>query len=286
MVSDSDGGTSDRKVALVKTACAYDRAATKFRGVEANKNSTLKEYDDDLKQAAHRDPESSMKQRLVIGSKNGKLVIPSPLKSKPTVVNGADIKPWLESDCEDDFYSIKGDFSPSCGNTPVLRQSFSEGTPVIFRDRATISVNLQEEDINVQKDGETTGIDPTTMREDSQDVVCPEVLPVKIPTTGDTWQIKLKEQIPAEGAFLAPVHEVLLPALDLPLLHPPQGNHCTRVCIQERQAFQFQYYVIDTRVEAVSYTFSNQKHKHGYWEEKKIVCELKEYDTQGNSHPH
>lgn len=42
--------------------------------------------------SAHRDPESSMKQRLVIGSKNGKLVIPSPLKSKPTVVNGADIK--------------------------------------------------------------------------------------------------------------------------------------------------------------------------------------------------
>ncbi|XP_031107533.1 uncharacterized protein At3g27210-like [Ipomoea triloba] len=178
--------------------------------------------------SAHRDPESSMKQRLVIGSKNGKLVIPSPLKSKPTVVNGADIKvtglplhsqhssphpmiigskeeemffdsqPWLESDCEDDFYSIKGDFSPSCGNTPVLRQSFSEGTPVIFRDRATISVNviesssptdekkkkkkkkklsellreislqgnlqLQEEDINVQKDGETTGIDPTTVK--------------------------------------------------------------------------------------------------------------------------
>jgi len=26
---------------------------------------------------------------------------------------------WLESDCEDDFYSVNGDFTPSRGNTPV-----------------------------------------------------------------------------------------------------------------------------------------------------------------------
>ncbi|XP_045797190.1 uncharacterized protein At3g27210 [Trifolium pratense] len=30
-----------------------------------------------------------------------------------------DSKGWLDSDCEDDFYSVNGEFTPSRGNTPV-----------------------------------------------------------------------------------------------------------------------------------------------------------------------
>ncbi|XP_019161594.1 PREDICTED: uncharacterized protein At3g27210-like [Ipomoea nil] len=55
-----------------------------------------------------------------------------------------DTQPWLESDCEDDFYSVKGDFTPSCGSTPA-NQSFSLGThpkingPILTDDRAFVS---------------------------------------------------------------------------------------------------------------------------------------------------
>ncbi|CAK9151231.1 unnamed protein product [Ilex paraguariensis] len=34
----------------------------------------------------------------------------------------------MESDCEDEFFSVKGDFTPSCGNTPG-HESFSMETP-------------------------------------------------------------------------------------------------------------------------------------------------------------
>ncbi|CAK9171475.1 unnamed protein product [Ilex paraguariensis] len=100
-----------------------------------------------------------MNLRLSFGSKPDQLVIPSPVKDKPTV-NGDrpiaevgfksqgspphqvktfrdlgnigetffDSQPWLESDCEGDFFSVNGDFTPSRGNTPV-HQSFSMGTP-------------------------------------------------------------------------------------------------------------------------------------------------------------
>ncbi|EXC31336.1 hypothetical protein L484_017616 [Morus notabilis] len=87
-----------------------------------------------------------MKLRLSFGSKNDKLEIPpSPVKEKPAgrIKDVAlsswspspsaktfrdydskeeaffDSQPWLESDCEDDFYSVNGDFTPSRGNTPV-----------------------------------------------------------------------------------------------------------------------------------------------------------------------
>ncbi|OIW06443.1 hypothetical protein TanjilG_05214 [Lupinus angustifolius] len=74
------------------------------------------------------------------GSKTEKLVIhPSPIKEKQTqngnlgwqtprsttIHNGSneeaffDSKAWLDSDCEDDFYSVNGDFTPSRGNTPI-----------------------------------------------------------------------------------------------------------------------------------------------------------------------
>lgn len=39
-----------------------------------------------------------------------------------------DSQAWLESDCEDDFMSVKGDFTPSRGSTPV-HHNFSTGTP-------------------------------------------------------------------------------------------------------------------------------------------------------------
>lgn len=99
--------------------------------------------------SVHKDPKSAMKFRLVFASKIDKLVSPSPIKDKP--LDNAQIKlpdpqvkpqrspvlpvtsfsdygskeetffdsqAWLESDCDDDFYSVKGDFTPSLGNTP------------------------------------------------------------------------------------------------------------------------------------------------------------------------
>ncbi|TKY63084.1 hypothetical protein E2542_SST12949 [Spatholobus suberectus] len=39
-----------------------------------------------------------------------------------------DSKVWLDSDCDDDFYSVKGEFTPSRGSTPV-HQIFLYKTP-------------------------------------------------------------------------------------------------------------------------------------------------------------
>ncbi|RWR87083.1 hypothetical protein CKAN_01601300 [Cinnamomum micranthum f. kanehirae] len=44
-----------------------------------------------------------------------------------------DTHAWLESDCEDDFYSVNGDFTPSRGNTPNHQRSFP-GTPRFNKD--------------------------------------------------------------------------------------------------------------------------------------------------------
>ncbi|KAH9620282.1 hypothetical protein KSS87_008208 [Heliosperma pusillum] len=41
-----------------------------------------------------------------------------------------DTQGWLDSDCEDDFYSVNGDFTPSRGNTPVHP---SIGTPRLHK---------------------------------------------------------------------------------------------------------------------------------------------------------
>lgn len=59
----------------------------------------------------------------------------SPSLSTPRVYGSKeeiffDSQPWLESDCEDDFYSVNGDFTPSRGNTPV-HHNLSIGTPRI-----------------------------------------------------------------------------------------------------------------------------------------------------------
>ncbi|GLT33104.1 hypothetical protein SLA2020_077180 [Shorea laevis] len=95
---------------------------------------------------------SDMKVRLPFGSKTENLTIPpSPVKEKqangdlpvisqlpPSTVKDFgskeetffDSKAWLDSDTEDDFYSVNGDFTPSRGSTPV-HHSFSRGmTPV------------------------------------------------------------------------------------------------------------------------------------------------------------
>ncbi|XP_031252592.1 uncharacterized protein At3g27210 [Pistacia vera] len=85
------------------------------------------------------------------GSKNHDLIIPpSPIKEKPSngfppmndwpAITGRDpgskeetffdSQAWLDSDCEDDFQSVNGDFTPSRGSTPV-HQAFSTGTPQV-----------------------------------------------------------------------------------------------------------------------------------------------------------
>ncbi|XP_057800715.1 uncharacterized protein At3g27210-like [Salvia miltiorrhiza] len=106
--------------------------------------------------SVHKDSDSLTKLRFSIGSRNEKLLIPSPVKEKPVTVNAGDrtaadvavsspacytsvgskdeaffdSQPWLESDCEDDFVSVNGDFSSSRGNTPVHVDS-SLGKPLI-----------------------------------------------------------------------------------------------------------------------------------------------------------
>ncbi|KAL3813886.1 hypothetical protein ACJIZ3_015154 [Penstemon smallii] len=103
--------------------------------------------------SVHKHPDSAMKLRLSFGSKIEKLLIPSPVKHKSDTVNNEDCtvddvavkpaqgstahfgskdedffdsQPWLDSDCEDDFLSVNGDFTPSRGSTPV-HHNFSIG---------------------------------------------------------------------------------------------------------------------------------------------------------------
>eukprot|EP00262_Sarcandra_glabra_P014839 TRINITY_DN442_c0_g1_i1.p1 TRINITY_DN442_c0_g1~~TRINITY_DN442_c0_g1_i1.p1 ORF type:complete len:241 (+),score=38.21 TRINITY_DN442_c0_g1_i1:118-840(+) len=106
--------------------------------------------------SVHKNPDSAMKIQITLGSKAKKLFIPSPSDEKPC--NGEnqiselnfkhssssprvatrdfgskeesffDTQAWLESDCEDDFLSVNGDFTPSYGNTPNY-QSSASGTP-------------------------------------------------------------------------------------------------------------------------------------------------------------
>lgn len=105
-------------------------------------------------------PESAMKLGVSFGSKTDNLVIPeSPIKDKQ--VNGDrpsiktfeeygskdetffDSQPWLDSDCEDDFLSVNGEFTPSRGSTPV-HHNFGLGTPkinkTILQDRLPGSI--------------------------------------------------------------------------------------------------------------------------------------------------
>ncbi|XP_030450376.1 uncharacterized protein At3g27210-like [Syzygium oleosum] len=59
-----------------------------------------------------------------------------------------DSKPWLESDCEDDFFSVNGDFTPSRGSTPSrgntpIHPSLFRGTQLVKnapQDKAPVLV--------------------------------------------------------------------------------------------------------------------------------------------------
>ncbi|XP_072992853.1 uncharacterized protein At3g27210-like isoform X1 [Typha latifolia] len=42
---------------------------------------------------------------------------------------------WLDSDCEDDFFSVNGDFTPSRGSTPDYQRRAPAVNTVIFTDR-------------------------------------------------------------------------------------------------------------------------------------------------------
>lgn len=95
-----------------------------------------------LQRKTNNKENNNMKLKVAFfGSKTEKLVIPpSPIKEQSK--NGDlklspsrsttnfndfgskeeaffDSKAWIDSDCEDDFYSVNGDFTPSRGNTPV-----------------------------------------------------------------------------------------------------------------------------------------------------------------------
>ncbi|XP_043725044.1 uncharacterized protein At3g27210-like isoform X2 [Telopea speciosissima] len=98
--------------------------------------------------STHKNPDSTMKL-FSITSKADKILIPSSTEEKP--VNGElgfksqssprqpsltsfrdfgskeenffDSQPWLESDCEDDYFSVNGD-TPSRGNTPKHQSGF------------------------------------------------------------------------------------------------------------------------------------------------------------------
>ncbi|XP_039026433.1 uncharacterized protein At3g27210-like isoform X1 [Hibiscus syriacus] len=100
--------------------------------------------------------ESAIKVGLSFGSKTDNLIFPpSSAKEKPDAANGDstpksqsfftfkilcskdetffDSRAYLDSDCDDDFFSVNGDFTPSRGNTPVHHNSFSAGAPRIFK---------------------------------------------------------------------------------------------------------------------------------------------------------
>nr|BAJ89102.1 predicted protein [Hordeum vulgare subsp. vulgare] len=54
-------------------------------------------------------------------------------------------QPWLDSDCEDDFYSINGDFTPSRGSTPVHQpRAQTVMSNVFLPDNAAHSPNSSE----------------------------------------------------------------------------------------------------------------------------------------------
>ncbi|KAK1294891.1 Uncharacterized protein QJS10_CPA16g00988 [Acorus calamus] len=89
--------------------------------------------------SVHKDPNSAMRIHFSMGSKAKKVFAPSPSPDEKTSKGvepisafgfkspdfGSkdetffDSRAWLDSDCEDDFYSVNGDFTPSRGSTPI-----------------------------------------------------------------------------------------------------------------------------------------------------------------------
>ncbi|XP_027358605.1 uncharacterized protein At3g27210-like [Abrus precatorius] len=127
-----------------------------------------------------RNAKKDMKLKLSFGSKSEKLVIPpSPIKEQPKNGNfkwstsrstttftdhGSkeeaffDSKPWLDSDCEDDFFSVNGDFTPSRGTTPVhtfgtpSQNRTSSSTPEPSPEKKKKLLELFRESVKDDKD--------------------------------------------------------------------------------------------------------------------------------------
>ncbi|CAH9112356.1 unnamed protein product [Cuscuta epithymum] len=117
--------------------------------------------------SVHKGQQTHMKGRHVIGSK---LVNPSPLTLQITAVDHSklsahppsplpqpapsldfgfkeeaffDSQLYLESDCEDyDFHSVKGDFTPSRGSTPIHHRFSAGGSPTPNKAKSPISSPL------------------------------------------------------------------------------------------------------------------------------------------------
>nr|XP_009381331.1 PREDICTED: uncharacterized protein At3g27210 isoform X1 [Musa acuminata subsp. malaccensis]XP_009381332.1 PREDICTED: uncharacterized protein At3g27210 isoform X1 [Musa acuminata subsp. malaccensis]XP_018675090.1 PREDICTED: uncharacterized protein At3g27210 isoform X1 [Musa acuminata subsp. malaccensis] len=84
------------------------------------------------------DPDSAARWRLGMASKAKRFFVPSPAKEKAMKGENPvarfdlksqdfagskeeiffDSRAWLDSDCEDDFFSVNGEFTPSRGSTP------------------------------------------------------------------------------------------------------------------------------------------------------------------------
>ncbi|GER31345.1 acyl-[acyl-carrier-protein]--UDP-N-acetylglucosamine O-acyltransferase [Striga asiatica] len=108
--------------------------------------------------SVQNEQESAVDLHLSDGPKNEKLLTASAVKQEVDAIGGGDhavadlavksgfssrfrravskdeqffdSQPWLESDCEDDFLSVNGDFTPSRGSTPV-HHKLSLGNPSV-----------------------------------------------------------------------------------------------------------------------------------------------------------
>ncbi|KAK1359390.1 Triacylglycerol lipase 2-like [Heracleum sosnowskyi] len=107
-------------------------------------SSSSKQHQQQQQQQQPEDS-SDMKFGLPFVSKtNNHLIIPSPVKQKSLSipVTGSkdetffDSNVWLDSDCDDDFMSVNGEFTPSRGNTPV-HHNFTTGAPRVDKTGAT-----------------------------------------------------------------------------------------------------------------------------------------------------
>ncbi|XWS32648.1 hypothetical protein CRYUN_Cryun22dG0008200 [Craigia yunnanensis] len=79
-----------------------------------------------------------------------------------------DSQAWLDSDCEDDFLSVNGDFTPSRGNTPV-HHSVSVGTPLANKATEEVSTGSVSESSPTGKKKKLVELFRESIRED-QDV--------------------------------------------------------------------------------------------------------------------
>lgn len=88
---------------------------------------------------------SDMKFSLPFVSKtHNHLIIPSPVKHKSLSIPDTgskdetffDSNVWLDSDCDDDFMSVNGEFTPSRGNTPV-HHNFTTGAQRVNKTGGT-----------------------------------------------------------------------------------------------------------------------------------------------------